>query len=203
MASRRFIHSPLLAFTALLIVAGCTATPYQESLDSRDETIPAEGSILVLEQPLELASDAARVFLQGGRVIRFQDRNRFEPVCSFGLRRRGDEPLIRTIEPDRFTTGPARNRAQARAEPVQRILLANRRTSFGLRGLSMGMHERGGGPGHLTFIVEIPLHSDTQPQVDNLVCAVDRPAYWRGSVGLGALRAALEDIATIRLAPAG
>lgn len=202
MIPRFRIRLPLLSLMALLGVAGCATTPYQESLDSRDEAIPAEGSVLVLEQPLELASDAARVFLQGGQVIRFQDRDRFEPVCSFGLRRRGDEPLIRTIEPDRFTTGPARNRAQARAEPVQRILLASRRTSFGLRGLSIGMHDRGGGPGHLTFIVEIPLHSDNQPQVDNLVCALDRPAYWRGRVGLGALRTALGDIATIRPAPA-
>lgn len=195
----RFLFRSIFPLTGvLLLVAGCASTPYQQSSYMRDESVPPQGSTLVLQQPLELPSDKARVFLQHGRIIRFQDRDRFEPVCSFGLRREGDEPLIRTIEPDRFTIGPARSRANARAEPMPRILLASRRTIPGLLHLSTGMPDRGGGLGYLSFSIEIPLQSDIQPQVDNLICTIDRPAYWRGRVGVGAIRDALGDIAAIR-----
>lgn len=182
----------------LLMVAGCAPTPYQQALDARDEVIPPPGSTVTLGQPLELSGDSARVFVQNGRILRFQDRDRFEPWCSFGLRRRGEEPLIRTIEPDHFITGPARNRAQARAVTEHSVLVASRRMSPWLLGLSPASMDRGGGLGHLTFIIELPLRSDTQPQVDNLVCGMDRPAYWRGRIALGEIREALGEIASIR-----
>lgn len=194
------IHRPLHAtatiLATLLAVAGCAGpSPYGE----RYQTQIPEGSTLVLEQPLGVASGKARVFMQDGQVARqglLGGLDRFRPRCSFGLERTGSEPLIREIEPDRFRTGTPHTRAHVRHWPGEGIRVAGMSLSIGL-----GSSERGGAnPGYLTYAIEIPLSSDRQPQVDDFTCQVDRPGTWRGRLGLEAIREAAGDIVRVELA---
>lgn len=189
-------HSRVVALLgASLLAGGCASTgggPYGE----REETQVPAGSTLVLNERLEMPGTAARVYLQQGRVIRFQDRDRFNPWCSFGLRRDDGGSLPAAIEPGEFRTGPAHNRVHARNAPSGGIRVASRSLSIGLASFS----GPGPGPGHLTWKIEIPLAADGQPHVDDLTCAVDRPPHWRGELGLESIRRALGGVATIRTA---
>lgn len=179
------------------MLAGCATGP--GPLGPRYQTPVPEGSILVLEQPLEIPAGAARVFVQEGQVVQ-GGTNRFQPYCSFGLERVDDEPLIGTIEPDRFRTGPARNRAYVDARPDPGVQVAA--VSFGIGiGININSRRRGGAdPGYLTYVLEIPVRSPRQPQVDDFSCQVDRPGNWRGRLGLEAIQQAAGDIVRVELA---
>ncbi|WP_139150726.1 hypothetical protein [Halofilum ochraceum] len=178
--------------TALLVGAGCASpgTP-----GSRTDTPIAPGSVLVLEEGMLLPTDDARVHFQAGRVTRYHDRNRFAPWCSLGLREDGDEPLQQAIKPGRFRVEAARSGARAGTSPLRGLRVA------GTVPTLAGMHPGGGGLGHLTWYLELRLHSEEQPQVDDLTCAIDRPPDWRGRLGLESVRQALSGLG--RIVPAG
>lgn len=183
---------PGLILGVMLFTGGCASTG-SGGYGSNEESGLAAGSTVVLNERLDLRGHANRVYLQHGRVIRFQDRDRFDPWCSFGLRRQGDEPLPPAIEPDRFRTGPAHNSAHARALPPEGVRVASRDLRFILATFS----GPGPSPGHVTHVVKVPLTADGQPQVRDLTCAVDRDTSWRGTVGVESMRAAVGDIVTI------
>lgn len=192
----RPLHGTATILATFLAVAGCAGpSPYGE----RYQTPIPEGSTLVLEQPLRLASGKARIFMQEGQVIRqslLSGMDRFLPRCSFGLERTGSEPLIRQIEPDRFRTGPPHSRAHVRHWPEEGIRVAGTSLSIGFAA-----NDRGGpSPGYLTYVIEIPLSSDRQPQVDDFTCELDRPGTWRGQLGLEAIREAAGGIVRVELA---
>lgn len=181
------------AILASALVAGCAGP---SPLGPRDQDAVPAGSTLVLERALEVPGGSARVFLQDGRVVRdglVSGMNRFRPRCSFGLERVDNEPLMNTIEPDRFETGTAYNRAYVRNHFEGGVQVAS-----AADGIQLASSERGGpGPGHLTHVVEIPLSSAQQPQVADLTCRQDLPPNWRGELGLQAIREATGDIVTI------
>lgn len=201
------MHAPTRSTAALaaatVLVAGCAGTG-PGPLGERYQTPIPEGSTLVLEQDLQVPSGEARVFMQNGRVMRdavLGGMDRFKPRCSFGLERRGSERLVSTIEADRFTTGPARTRAYVRNWPDEGVQVAGRSLSFGF-GLAMN---DSGGPdiGYLTYVLEIPVSSPDQPQVDDFTCKVDKPKNWRGKLGLEAIREAAGDLVTVERAESG
>ena len=199
--NNRFNRTAALVAAATVVLAGC-ATSGSGPFGERYQTPIPEGSTLVLEQALDVPSGAARVFMQDGRIVPrslLSGTDRFQPVCSFGLERRGGEPLARTIEPDRFRTGPARNRAYVEAWPEQGVQVAG--VSFGVGvGINVGGRRDGGGVGYLTYAVEIPLSSPDQPQVDDFTCEVDRPGNWRGKLGLEAIEQAAGGMVRVELA---
>lgn len=191
----RSIAGMTVAATLLAGCAGSGPGPFGE----RYQTEIPVGSTLVLNQPLELAAREARVFMQGGRVARdavIGGLDRLRPRCSFGLEREGNERLISTLEPGRFTTGPSHTRAYVRNWPAEGVRVAGTSLSFGLAMNSTG----GPDPGYLTYVIEIPLSSPDQPQVDDFTCKVDRPGSWRGKLGLEAVREAAGDLVTVELA---
>jgi len=187
------LQTSLAGRVALLIgvIAGVAGCAGDSVYGHRYETPIPEGSTVVLEQPLELASGSARAFMQSGEVIRpglLSGVDRFRPVCSFGLEKVDDEPLIRKIEPDRFETGEQYNTTHVRAWPAEGLQVAN-------------MGGAGPYPGFLTYEVQIPLASPRQPQVDDLTCEVDRPPNWNGELGLETIAEAVGDIVRIERAP--
>lgn len=198
------MHARIRSTTALaaatVFVASCAGSG-PGPLGERYQTPIPQGSTLVLEQDLQVPSGDARVFMQGGRVMRdalLGGMDRFKPRCSFGLERQGDERLVATIEADRFTTGPARTRAYVRHWPEEGIQVAGRSLSF---GIGLAMNDAGGADiGYLTYVLEIPVSSSGQPQVDDFTCKVDKPKNWQGKLGLEAIREAAGDLVTVELA---
>ena len=183
---------------AVLALAGCATGPDPGA--PRYQTRIPEGSVLVLERALELPPGRARVYLQGGRVAGSASGiDRFEPSCSFGLERVGDEPLVETIEPDRFRTGAARNRDYADSSTTVGIGLARSTVSFAF-GIGFRFGVGGMGDGSGSERLEIPLSSPRQPQVDDLTCTVDRPHRRGGRLGLEAIQQAAGDLVRVELA---
>lgn len=195
----RSLRNPVIATAAVALLAGCAAGP--GPFGPREQTPIPAGSTLVLQRPLDLATGAARVFLQEGHVVPTgSGMSRFRPRCSFGLEKLDGEPLMPVIEPDRFRTGPARTRGYAHGRPRGHdgVHLASRPLSLGL-GFGL-LHHRRERHGYITYAIEIPLSSDNQPQVDDFTCKVDRPHHWRGRLGLEAIRQAAGDIVQVELA---
>jgi len=180
--------SAIAVLAALLFGTGCASSG---SSGPRTETPVAPGSVLVIEEGMILPADEARVYFQAGRVTRYHDRNRFAPWCSLGLRREGDEALQQAIKPGRFRVEAARSGARAAASPLEGVRLA------GPLPVLAGLDRGGGGLGHITWHLELRLHSDEQPQVDDLTCAIDRPPDWRGRLGLESVRRALGGLGRI------
>jgi len=184
------------AGTAILagaLLAGCAGP---SPLSPRDQAAVPAGSTLVLERALRVPGGSARVFVQDGRVMHGSlgsGMNRFRPRCSFRLERVGNEPLMNIIEPGRFETGTAYNRAHVRNRIGQGMQVAS-----AADGMQLASRERGGpNPGHLTHVIEIPLSSQRQPQVAEFTCEQDLPPNWRGELGLHAIHEATGDIVTI------
>lgn len=173
---------------ALLLGAGCASS---RDTGPRVDTRIDPGSVLVIEEGMMLPAGEARVHFQAGRVTRFHDRNRFAPWCSLGLRRDGDEALQQAIKPGRFRVEATRSGARAQASPLHGIRVAGPFPALA------GMDRGGGGLGHLTWYLELRLHSGEQPQVDDLTCAIDRPPDWRGRLGLESVRQALGGLGRI------
>lgn len=193
----RSIRTGALATAGAVLLAGCAAGP--GPFGERYQTPIPEGSTLVLERALNVPSGEARAFMQDGQVIReglLAGYSRFRPRCSFGLERKRGEQRISTIEPDRFRTGKPWTRAYVRAWPEEGVQVASRSLPFPL-----AQNERGGpGTGYLTYVIEIPLSSSKQPQVDDFTCKVDRPANWRGRLGPQAIEEAAGGIVRVELA---
>ena len=184
---------------AATLLAGCSTSGYGP-LGPRYQTPIPEGSTLVLNRALNLDKGDARVYMQNGRVMSesvLGGMDRLKPRCSFGLERQGNEALISTIEPDRFTIGRARNRAYADRWPEEGVQVAGLSV---LAGAGVSSDDRGGTLAELTYVLEIPVSSSSQPQVDDFTCQVDRPAEWAGKLGLEAIQEAAGDLVTVELA---
>jgi hypothetical protein len=182
----------IAVLAASLLVAGCASSG---ASGPRTDTPIAPGSVLVIEEGMMLPADDARVYFQAGRVARYHDRDRFVPWCSLGLRRAGDEPLQQAVRPGRFRVEAAHSGARTEVSPLRGLRVA------GTVPTRAGMDRGGGGLGHLTWYLELRLHSEEQPQVDDLTCAIDRPPNWRGRLGLESVRQALGGVG--RIIPAG
>lgn len=182
-----------LAAAAAVLVAGCAGTGGYRNIVSA-------GSAVELHQALRLPAGSARVHIQGGRVVSEAEINRFLVHCSFGLRRQGDEPLVDTIEPDRFElVRPSRSGYWVERSGDDGVQVAAR----GL--LTAGMLFEDDGPPEYLFYTELPLRSERQPQVDDLTCRYDAaqfPYIAGDPPTLDQINATLGEIATVRAAGA-
>lgn len=193
MDTRRLLREAMLAAVAAALLSGCAAS---RSYSRGDEPAIAAGASVIVEQPLRVSGGRARVFLQNGEIIRFQDRNRFEPWCSVGLDHQAPSGQAETIEPGRFEAGQPRRGARADAGGSDGVRLAS------AAGVTLASADRGGGLGTLTHYLEVPLASSQQPDVRELRCAVDRQPRWRGRITEAFIRSALGERARIE-APQG
>lgn len=176
---------------AAAVIGGCAAgRGYHGHAE-----VPA-GSLVELHQTLSLpAATPARVYLQGGQVIPRGAVNEFEPFCSFGLRRQGDEALVGEIRPGSFrVVRDSRSWHRPGAGIAGAMLVA---------GTEMFPFREDRGPARFTFYTELPLESAAQPQVDDLRCQFDGDRWHlvqRSYPGAAHSRQALGGIASLDLA---
>jgi hypothetical protein len=90
----------LLLIIATLLLAGCGTRHALYGEYPYYQVTPGASSVL-LHQPIRLRSGDARVFIQGGEVLKLRWINQYAPSCNFEVRSLGDEP--REILPGRFT----------------------------------------------------------------------------------------------------
>lgn len=178
-----------MAALAIFWLAGCAV-----SGDYRSAEVPA-GSRVDLHRTLSLpAATPARVYLQGGQVLSRGAVNEFEPFCSFGLRRQGDEVLVGEIRPGTFRV--VRD-SRSWHRPGGGMADA---THVAATGMFPFREERG--PTRFTFYTELPLESAAQPQIDDLRCQFDgdrRHLVQRSYPDAVRIRQALGEIAGLEL----
>ncbi len=183
MHSRRLLLATVVVAAAAAGLAGCASSGGYSR--AAEPAIPA-GSAVIVEQALTVSGGRARVYLQGGETIRYQDRERFEPWCSIGLDRQVETGQSAKIARGRFEAGQPYHGVRADAGSVSGVKLASRAGG----GYARASFDRGG-PATLTHFVEVPLKSSAQPSVRQLRCAIDRDTDWRGRITTAFVRNAL------------
>lgn len=159
----------LLPLLALLLTA-CSATGGYQSPEYR---VP-EGTRVELTRVLHFPGRSARIYIQFGGIVRWQDVDQWAPHCSFGLNRKRDgKPLARDIASTVFTVVGSRvwvdvswNFEQDR--PTDQ---AGNRETVVADLLNRGFGHRDDTPSLYIYKTRLTLYSEQEPQVDDLTCA--------------------------------
>jgi hypothetical protein len=143
------------ALITTALVTALSACQYQPArdVDNPYYQVPV-GSTLVLNEPLEIPSGEAGVYVQGGEVKSYWSVNKYEGHCKFEMWNIVERR--RVVKPDRFAVQKVgRDREYVQARP-------------GLRYAS----EDGSGGGPFVEIGKtlLYLHSPTQPNVYRMTC---------------------------------
>jgi len=184
----RIVSLPIgiLAATLLLVLSACQPTLVRETAEGRWEEIPP-GSRLVLNRPVAIPQDRARIFLRGGRLSP-QGAN-LGPSCGIE---------IRTISRDGPHTIPAGEFLIARVQQVW-TEVAWREPPGAVRFRLASSTDAGGNPmiqeGYHFWLSKGP-----DPDVMRLTCLgmLDEMA-WAKPPTLDEIREALGAVATLRL----
>jgi len=172
------------------ILAGCSSGPYPVS--SPYYTIPT-GSKLVLQHKLTIPPNAARIYIQYGKVVSAKQKDDYHAHCWFESWRVLDTSQV--IEPDTFTI----TRSIQTDDVVQRSetrRYAMLETAFKSSGAE------GGGPMALVYSTEMHIHSDKQPDIRRFVCSHWEDPLDARHLTVADMQKALGNIATIKLNPA-
>ncbi len=165
------------------VLAGCAATPY------RLPSVPP-GSVVEVNQTLEVPYGSARVFMQNGRVIARGDIDYWAVYCSLQTRpvRESGEAQMK-VEPGKFE--------------VYEVRLFNDRNRVG-RVYTAARGSRFDWPAFIIHQAEMRLRAADQPGVRALICAkngdlvqrFERAAYYPSLAEIWAAVGGLIDIAT-------
>jgi hypothetical protein len=175
----------VLLIPLLLALSACSSGPYPVS--SPYYLIPA-GSKVVLKQELTILPNAARVYIQYGRVVSPIEKNNYYAHCSFlSWQVLGSEQLIK---PDTFIVIETRHLEDIVQLDTGRQLASNV-LAYGVFGDSA--------PQALVYSTELTIHSDTQPDIRRFICS-----YWENPgdaqhITVAQIQQALGNIAEIQL----
>jgi len=175
-------NSVILIFTVLL--TACLVEITQVS--SPYFRIPVNSRVIV-NTPITIPPQRARVYLQYGRVVSKPDQ--YYAHCWFLSWQ--VLPTEQIIAPDTFIVKDSQKNEQ----------IVQRRTNIQLadRSSRLVSHDPGGGPTAVEYLTELFIHSDKQPDIRRLVCN-----HW-GDPSLGEhltfaeIQAALGDLVKIEL----
>ena len=181
-----------LLLMTVVLVAGCQ-TPQPRDPDSPYFAPPA-GSRLTLEKPVEVPAGDAAVHIQAGRVMHYNDLDRYEPHCKFELRTVAAE--ARTVRPDTFVVERverfSRSVRRTPEEPV-RVAAAGRSG-----GLVIG-RESEGGPFADIMTTRLVLRSERQPDVFRMECMHWDQFEFSQHLSVNQMRTTLKDLFTLVL----
>ncbi len=94
----RALYKYYLAGLVIAVLAGCTVN------DTKDEgsvfyAVPV-GSVLVLNQQVDIRGDQVAVYVQNGELMQYRDVNFYMPNCKFEIYTMSEQ--ARTVSQDRF-----------------------------------------------------------------------------------------------------
>ena len=150
----------LAIYVLLLLLAGCQANAGNVS------PIPAytsikPGSKLVLNKPLAIPANKARVYIQGGKIIHENSVDRYYPNCSLEVRTIKTSP--QEIKTDSFIIIKVRSDEEA---SYQKLMYASS------RNITRRFVSDDDGPvSHENWVTHFYLQSANQPDVFRLNCA--------------------------------
>ena len=177
----------LWAVAFLTLLTGCSEQHIRDT-NSPYFSLPV-GSVVELNQPLELPAERTRIFFQRGMVSGKQGIDLYYPSCNLEVR--DLKPDVQRIESDRFTIVHTRQGKESVVE-WDGVKLAGLGWSFPF----------GGGPPMVHRYYHYRLESERQPQVMRLTCRGALADLWEANAPtLGESREALGEIATFLLEP--
>lgn len=154
---------PLCLSLAFVLLAGC-ATTFAFNEDSPNTMVPA-GSVLALTKSITIPAGRRSVYVLGGRVASFNDVDIYYPYCQFRLRRIVDHP--RVVQPGSFRVVSTKQWDEySQNRPLVRLAAAGGRAG----GIGARAVLDDGGPSIISQATILKLASQTQPQVDDMVC---------------------------------
>ena len=88
----------LVAVLVIVFLAGCTVNDTKDE-DSVFYAVPV-GSVLVLNQQVDIRGDQVAVYLQNGELMQYREVNFYMPNCKFEIYTMSEQ--ARTVSQDRF-----------------------------------------------------------------------------------------------------
>ena len=176
----------LLLFLIAPLLAGCQTPAFNyENPNDNPRRVPPEGSVVVLNQPLQFRVGSSRSYVQFG-VAQTGGVNIREPYCMFYLYEPSEAlKQERTIQPDQFTVIKSFQASEfASVKPVVQAAVIRR---------------SGDGPSAQTLATTLRLKSELQPQVRDLKCSVFGEANLYDFVSINQIIETLGDVATLQL----
>lgn len=146
---------PIVALFVLSLAA-CAPAIVKDEGSPYSRIVP--GSTITLNQALTIPRNAARVFMQNGRIMSKGGMNSYYPHCNFEVRQVSDGSA--RIEPDRFLVTGFRLGYTHVVDRPQPVIVAS---------LSLA-DEDAGGPPPMNRYVHYLLESERQPDVMRLTC---------------------------------
>lgn len=137
----------------LLLLAACQTVP--RTGDAARLFTVKPGAILRLNRAVTMPAGTATVYLQGGRLRSYAGRDLYRPNCEFMVRTVAEKP--RVIQPGDFTVTRVIHGADYYASNGMVAALG---ASTGFDGAPM-----------YSFVTELQLHSNAQPDVLRLSCS--------------------------------
>jgi hypothetical protein len=186
----RNIFSVLATF---VLLAGCQS-PQVRDQDSPN-FLPPKGSLIILHDDMQIPPQSARVFLQRGRLVGYNDVDRYYPWCAFEVNDVSDSTQI--LHANTFKI----YRVYIRTEQV----VDNTKTQLAklIVGARQAWHLTGdgnGGPTTVTKVIVMWMNSPTQSNMRKLTCggSEENEALAR-TPSVMQIRVALGDVATLVL----
>ena len=177
----------VLLIPILIALTACSSGPYP--VTSPYYLIPA-GSKVVLKQELTILPNAARVYIQYGRVVTPKEKNNYHAHCSFVSWKVLETAQV--IKPDTFIVTNTQHREDiVMLKPARQV--AALELSFGMFGAT--------GPQSLIYSTELTIHSDTQPDIRRLICGHWENPYDAYHLTVAQMQQVLGNIAEIQLNP--
>lgn len=189
----------VIVMVGLAVVLAACQTAYQGNEDSPYYDVPV-GSELVLNKEIHFNPDQLSVYVQFGKVLPFSVVRKYETFCKFELNHMAS--TARTIAPSEMrVTRSYQERTYdlfAGAARPQYVDLSARHM------VQSGSFDQGG-PGQLSFVERMDLHSPNQAEIFRLTCArwASYPTgYKNENISIAEIRRTLDPLFTLRV-PAG
>lgn len=178
----------LLRYRSLLFIILVSMSSFAcQNIHSKDERSPyfrpLPGSILILNQDIEIPPDSASTYLQFGQIVREKDIQVREPNCKFEVR--DVLPASQTIHSDRFE--------------IKRIQLHTDFVAYSRIISASAISEDTGSPLAEIYATTYYLHSANQPQVLFMTCQ-----HWEipgdgNHLSIAEIRQTLGELMTLKL----
>lgn len=187
---------------SMMIVTACQTTDYMGDETSYRYRIPV-GSTLTLNQPLTIPADRRSIYIFRGKVVTYKNVDIYYPHCRFKLKTVSNQ--ARTVNPDNFTVTKINDWEDYQAQGPLRFADAGIYTGTGADVGSgrvvVGAGSGGGGPSIINYATIISLKSDSQPDVQEIVCSHwgDRGEFYFNALTIKETRDALGKIFTLSL----
>lgn len=184
--------SALIFIPVLLAILSACGINQEKDEDSPFYSVPA-GSVLVLNQELVIAANQVASYVQNGKLLAYQDVDKYEPNCKFEVYAISDQP--RTVKAGTFNITKVVDEIES-SSWRNGTQLASLEGGYGGVNIASGMLDHSLVFNYATFMY---LSSASQPEVYRMTCqhweAVREDRY----LSIAQMRQAMGEIFTLNI----